>query len=76
MQTLKKRLQQHKSSYKSYKEGKGTYLTIFKILENNNYDIVLIEDFPSERKELLNARVRFCIESITCVMKNSPNKYI
>jgi len=74
--TLKQRLQQHKSSYKGYKDGKGNYITSFKILEKGNFDIVLIEDFPCERKELLNARERFYIESMTCVNKCSPNKFI
>jgi len=73
--TLKQRLQQHKSSYKAYNDGKVNYITSFKILENNNYDIVLIEDFPCERKEQLNARERFYIDSLTCVNKNSPNKF-
>ena len=72
--TLKQRLQQHKSSYKSYKDGKGTNTTSYKILENDNYAIVLIEDFSCDRKEQLNARERFYIESMTCVNKNSPNK--
>ena len=44
--TLKQRLQQHKASYKCYKGGKGNYITSFKILENDNCAIVLIEDYP------------------------------
>jgi len=74
--TLKQRLQQHKTSYKGYKDGNGHYITSFKILEKNDYAIVLIEDYPCERKELLNARERHYIESMTCVNKNCPNKFI
>ena len=74
--TLKQRLQQHKASCKLYKAGKGNYITSFKVLENNNCAIVLIEDFPCDRKEQLNARERFYIESMTCVNKCSPNKRI
>ena len=33
--TLKQRLQQHKSSYKCYKDGKGHYVTSYKILEKD-----------------------------------------
>jgi hypothetical protein len=74
--TLKQRLQQHKTSYKCYNGGKGNYITSFKIIEKNDYVIVLIEDFPCDRKEQLNARERFYVESMTCVNKNSPNKLI
>ena len=74
--TLKQRLQQHKSSYKCYKDGKGNYITSFKILEKDNYDIVLIEDYPCDKKEQLNARERHYIETMTCVNKYYPNKLI
>jgi len=37
--TLKQRLQQHKTSFKGYKDGKGNYITSFKILEKNNKSI-------------------------------------
>lgn len=73
--SLSMRLSQHRSSYKSCKNGKGNYVTSFKVLENDNYSIVLIADFPCERKEQLNAQERFYIESMTCVNKQLPNKF-
>ena len=46
------------------------YITSFKILENGDYDIILIEEVKDcENKEQLKARERFYIESLECVNK-------
>jgi len=42
------------------------------ILDNNDYSIVLIEDYPCERKEQLLARERYYIETMDCVNKKYP----
>jgi len=75
--TLKQRLQQHKSSYKSYKNGKGNYITSFKIFKNTNYDIVLIEDSPCDKKEQLMVLIvfnvlRFSVLKRTIIMVIHP----
>jgi len=57
--TLARRLAGHIGNYKKYLNGKYHYVTSFKILENNNYDMVLIEKFPCDSKEELHARERF-----------------
>ena len=44
----------------------------YKVLENNDFSIILIEDFPCERREQLLARERFWIDSTDCVNKNLP----
>ena len=54
--TIEKRLAKHITSFKSYKKGVGGYTTSFRILENNNYNIYLIENFPCETKYFLNKR--------------------
>lgn len=71
--TLARRLAGHRYSYKSYLNGKHDYVTSFKIIQNNDYDMVLIESYPCETKDQLHARERYYIESIECVNKNIPH---
>ena len=73
---LTKRLTGHKSDYKGYSNGKRNYgyKTSFKIIELGDAQIILVEDFPCERKEQLLAQERFYIENNTCVNKNIPGR--
>jgi len=73
-QTLSKRIQDHKKNYQKYLNEKYHYITSFKIIENDNYDIVLLEDFPCERKEQLHAGERYFIENTECVNKQIPTR--
>ena len=43
----------------------------FKVLEHPNYHITLIENWPCNNKEELNARQRFHIENTDCINKNT-----
>jgi hypothetical protein len=61
------RLCQHKRLFKDGRSG-----TSKEILENGNYNIVLLEDFPCERKEQLLQRERYYIETMECVNKKIP----
>jgi hypothetical protein len=72
--TLSKRLGQHKSTYEGYKKGMKVSCTSFKILENGNYEIILVEDYPCERKEQLIARERWYIENNECCNKEVPGR--
>ena len=36
----------HRSKYKKYLNGISNYYSSFKVMENKDYDIILIEDFP------------------------------
>ena len=76
--TLARRLAKHTSLYKIWTNDntKVCNMTSFKILENNNYDIILIEDYPCERKDQLHARERHYIETIVCVNKVIPTRSI
>ena len=49
-------------------------MTSFQIFDNNNYDIILIENYPCERKDELHARERYYIESLKCVNKQFPGR--
>jgi hypothetical protein len=71
--TLARRLTKHRGHYKEYLKG-GKYTTSFKILENNNYSIVLLEEFPCETKDQLLARERYYIENNECVNKVVPTR--
>jgi hypothetical protein len=71
--TLARRLTKHRGHYKEYLKG-GNYTTSFKILENNNYSIVLLEEFPCETKDQLLARERYYIDNNDCVNKYIPTR--
>ena len=64
---LSTRLSQHKKLLKDGRSG-----TSKEILENGNYSIVLIEDYPCDRKEQLLMRERFFIETMECINKKIP----
>ena len=72
--TLVKRLYKHKSDFKQYLKGKCTYITSFKIIENGNYDIILLEEFPCENKNQLCKRERYYIETMECVNLVIPTR--
>jgi hypothetical protein len=70
--TLSGRLSDHRSSYKS---DKCKYCTVFEILKNDDFDIILLEKVENcQDVEQLRARERFYIESNICVNKNIPGQ--
>ena len=73
-QKLTMRLGGHTANYRRYLKGMGGFMTSFKLLENDNYAIVLIEAFPCENKDELHRRERYYIESIVCVNKCIPGQ--
>ena len=72
--TLARRLAKHVGNYREWERGKHNYITSFKIIEGNNYDILLLEDCVCETQDQLRARERYYIETIQCVNKNIPNR--
>lgn len=76
-QPLYKRLSYHKKNYKCWKQGKRRdYTTSFKLIETGDVEIILIEDYPCERKEQLHSRERYWIENVEggCVNKCIPTR--
>ena len=67
--TLARRLAKHVSDYKCWKNGNFHFVTSFKILENGNYDIQLIEKYPCSTKDELHAREGYYIKLNECVNK-------
>ena len=63
-QPLSKRKSQHKHAAKS-KNCKSKY-----IIENGDYDIVLIENYPCKSKDELLMRERYYIDNTECVNNN------
>ena len=69
--TLARRLSNHVQDYKR-REIRNNNTRSFQIIDNNNYDIILIENYPCERKDELHARERYYIEALECVNKQIP----
>jgi hypothetical protein len=68
---LARRLSNHVGYYQCYLNGTKKYLcSSYKILENGNYDITLLEKYPCESKDELHTRERYWTNQIECVNKN------
>lgn len=74
IEDLHRRKRQHEKDYKNWKNGIYHYITSFKILEKNTYDIVLILEYPCENKQELERKEREYIESLECVNKYIPTR--
>ena len=74
--TLARRLAKHVGNYKIWRNdnNKTLYMTSYKVIEGNNYDIILIEEVICESRDQLRARERYHIESIVCVNKVIPTR--
>ena len=67
--TLARRLAGHVGDYKRYLKGIYPYVSSFDVLQNGNYDIVLIESYPCNSKDELHARERYHTNNIEYVNK-------
>jgi len=70
---LCRRLQKHKASYKCWLNPIVTqgYMRSFEIIKNDDYRIILIEEYPCDTKEQLHAREQYYIDNTVCVNKNN-----
>jgi hypothetical protein len=64
---LARRLAGHITDYKRYLKGTYHYISSFKIFENRDYCIVLLEKYPCDTKDELLARERYWTNSIDCI---------
>jgi hypothetical protein len=64
---LARRLAGHITNYKSYLNGKFNYVSSFKIFENRDYCIVLLEKYPCDTKDELLARERHWCNELECI---------
>jgi hypothetical protein len=67
--TLAERLAGHVRDLKKWKNGKYHFVSSFTILEQGNYQIELIEAYPCNSKDGLNAREGYYIRTLDCVNK-------
>ena len=70
--TLSTRLSIHKCDYKRFLEGKRGFVSSFEILKNDNYQIILVENYPCVNKKELHKRERYYIENNECVNMMIP----
>ena len=56
------------------KDNTNDFVRSFIIFENNDYDIILIENYPCNNKDELKAQERHYIETLKCVNKNIPGR--
>ena len=68
--TLARRLACHIADFK-----RGRIFTSAQIIENGNYAIFLVENFPCNNKDELRMRERFYIENNECVNKCIPIRF-
>ena len=73
-QYLSQRLTTHVKNYKLFLNGKGHFVTSFKIIENNDYYIELIELYFCNSKDELHAREGYHIRNNECVNNNIPGR--
>jgi hypothetical protein len=72
--TVARRLTHHKTNYKEWKNGRPNYTTCFKLMEEGNFQIILLENYPCNSKDELHARERYYIENNDCVNKIMPTR--
>jgi hypothetical protein len=66
-QDLGKRYSCHKAHFKAYKNGKGNFMSSFKVLEQNDARIEAVEHLAYNTKKELLGRERFFIVNNDCV---------
>ena len=72
---LKYRLQQHKSNYKRYLEGKEQYyMTSYEIVKYSTAAIELVEDYPCDTKKELLLKEGYYIRNNPCVNMDIPGR--
>ena len=68
-QSLNRRLSIHKSDYKQYLKGKTNYRTSFKIIENRDYNIYLVENYRCMNRKQLESIEGIYIKYNDCINK-------
>ena len=74
---LSKRMEEHRSHYKSWKEGKRRKTRSYELFEEygvENCSIILLESFPCDSKDEAHAREAYYIKKLDCVNKIMPRR--
>ncbi len=73
--SLDKRLLEHLNSYNCWKDNKCSYITSFKVIEDETETIIeLLENYQCNSRKELEIRERHYIESNKCVNKTIPGR--
>lgn len=72
--TLPRRIYQHKTNYKGFQNGKGSYIYSFEIIKYDDCYIELIESYPCKSKSELHRREGEIIRNTDCINKNIPGR--
>ena len=70
--TLAMRLAKHVADYKRWKQCKSGFVASYEIIENGDYTIALLEDFPCENNDQLRAKEQEWKDKIKSNNKNNP----
>ena len=73
-QTLEVRMNNHGRTYKKFQVNGGTSHVFFDIVKYSSCKIVLVEYYPCERKEELNARAGWYIRNNPCINTRLPDR--
>jgi hypothetical protein len=71
IKSIQDRLKAHKIHFNSYKNGKNHYITSFEIIQYDDCQIELLENYPTENNEILRLREDYYIK----LYPNAINKY-
>ena len=75
-QSLARRMNKHRSGVKDFDNGKtkSKKCTSYDIIKRGDYEVTILEKFPTTEKFLLNQRERHYIESEECLNKVIPTR--
>jgi hypothetical protein len=74
---LSQRMDKHRSSYKYWKNGKGTKVMCFELFNKygiENCQILLIENVHANSKDELISREGYYVRNMKCLNKNIPDR--
>ena len=70
--SLKQRETLHKSNLKRFDRNLGKFCAAYQIIRRNNYEFILIENYPTNSRDELLFRERLYIDNNDCINKIIP----
>jgi hypothetical protein len=79
--SLSERLRTHESAYTSFLKGDMNYVSVYKILENKDYNISLLQAYPCENNQELLVREgwyqkKYCERSVNLIQNGQTDSDI
>ncbi len=63
---LSQRLAKHRGHLREFEKGTGRYVSSFEILNNDDYKIILLEDYPCDNIDQLTSREQYWMDKLKC----------